>query len=153
MSTQVLRFGTFNVGCGWADLQTMAFSASAETTELNKAISGCQNAAEQKARKQLFQYNIETSVANRLADQLDVISLQEITDEQRPFMNRLRERGFNVYLAPSRHTDYIYDCAIAVRSGLFQDVQNISILSESYPDNLRVYGQAIGAIVVKVNDG
>ncbi len=144
---QDIRFGTYNVGSGFYDYTAMANGNDQEIAKLQLIEN-----IESKAKQDEVMKEIEEKMAEKLAGELDVIALQEVGRLTRPFAQKLQEKGFTIQPAPTRAKDGYFSCAIAYKTKL-GSIKDISILSMSSPNERRVYGQAIGALILKVESG
>ena len=157
--TQNIRFGTYNIGRGIVDYQSMLESNDQEKAKLDTVIS--ERAANIQMRgedaKNLAKKNLmeeaEDRVARKIANLLDVIALQEVAtyNENRKFITTLEALGFKIVHASDNTSGS--SCAIAVKKEIIGLVSDISIQSESQPDRYQVYGQEIGGIVLKTKSG
>lgn len=180
--TYNIRIGTFNIGAGWADYENMVAGNEDEKKKLKEKIDSFNPKWDTyQTIKDQLQDKIEEVVAQKLANNFDIISLQEIKKLDRKFVKTLEEKGFSIYCqdnvletnnpelaqllknqfshsGPSwlsfgnKKVEPQIDTAIAVRTSLFEKVQNLSIKSESYPDEEIPYGQEIAAVVAKIKD-
>jgi hypothetical protein len=68
----------------------------------------------------------EIDAANRVADNLDVVALQEVNDTSRWFIQTLRQRNFQICSYGDKP-----DTAVAFKTTVFQYVKNLSETTES----------------------
>ncbi len=146
--SQAIQFGTYNIGNGFGDLSSMAKHDPAQL----KALNGIPDIATSTTVQDAHMQKIEQKVAGQLAG-LDVIALQEVVNINRPFIQKLKESGFTIVTAPTRHQNGIIDCAIAYKADCFEQVKDLSKLSDSHADDRSLYGQTMGALILRVNSG
>lgn len=129
-----------------ADLNAKPDRSKHETLKLLDAIEGL---------KERMMNEVEFAVANRLADSLDVICLQEVMKMNRVFVHALKDRGFTIIQGRQVAEGEKFSTAIAYRTELFERVDNISIatLGQNEPNKRpKIYGQEIAAVVATLKD-
>ncbi len=161
MSTEI-RFASFNCGSGWADYKGMVSASEAESKALQQELGPMNSPEEFSAATKKRMEQIETIVADKLADSQDVICLQELKDPNRPFVKKLEEKGFHIFRLeqndPQADKSNLEN-VVAIRRKLFDEgviksADNISIPSESHPIRGRPsYGQQIAATIVRLKSG
>lgn len=131
----IIRFGTFNCGAGYGDYRSMVSADPKEAEKLLAKINEAKPTNEQESFdiQDSLQETIEKVVAEKLANQLDVICLQELKTEGRAFYQSLIERGFSIYRLEQIEGKQIpLENAVAIRNGVFEKVENRSIASQSF---------------------
>ena len=156
--TEHIRFGTFNIGIHQGDYQSSRADGGAE---LHKAatrildatykergdLSEKQRRADyEKARDeavgQIYR-TVEVSTAEKLSTALDVISLQEVGDFNRPFIRTLMQNGFKIHIVKDSEKP---DTAIALRESHFNTQTNLSQASTTAVAGAP-YGKDIAGVV------
>lgn len=159
-----VRFATFNMGQGsqdfWAMLpqdEKVKYQAEVDgqlkqsftSEELENPGDRLEDMrAVQRQAEQTIIDRIEISVAERLADQCDVIALQEMMNDDRAFIRTLKEKGFLIYSRTIERNNP--SAAVALRANMFVNGDNCSISSKS--GKAGVYGQEIAAVTATHKD-
>jgi exonuclease III len=164
----VLNVGTFNIGGGYGDYINMLIPRDGELRQIQKEY---QAFAQQEVNERTdlsrddvrrIEWNaklkvmedIEKRVAEHLAQELDVIHLQEVKTLKRRFVTALEAQGFKIYHLERGKKKATFSTAVALKSSLFEDcVQNISVASQSDKGSDRhIYGQEVAAVIAKIKN-
>ncbi len=161
-----IRFGTFNVGQGFSDYSTMLSNDDEQYKRFERRVKNAVAETEKdhteeqlkdpERRKVIKEFahfkimhKIETSVAEKLSNQCDVIALQEVVRVSRTFIKTLEEKGFKIYHYEKGSK---FSNAVALRESLFEpQVTNVSIPSKSGKDG-PILGQEIAAVIAKIKN-
>lgn len=169
-----IRVGTFNVGSGWSDYRFMVNADEREGKLLNEAMekeyspeltelmkkTGRTKEDNRKIEEEINKIqrrildNVERSAALRLADNCDVICLQEVQHLGRAFIETLiKEKGFQIYhsVAEADSKEGRFSTAIALRPQLFSAVKNISIRTPDQGPSSGC-GQEVAAVQVTLKN-
>lgn len=155
------RFGSFDIGKGWSDYLAMITPQENEYKILSEKIEkacpesdGSSNSIDRifKAGCKKLQDEVEASTAKKLSQELDVICLQKVMQMSRVFIRTLEDNGFTVY--PSKvvkeGSDDTFSTAIALRTELFTDVENVSILTARHGQG--ICSQEVAIVKAKLNN-
>lgn len=153
-----IRFGTYNRGISVGDYLYMVKGNDQERQKLislAEVRAGQQDLDQTQLNQAIQNIYLEVIVetAKRLANELDVIALQEIgsLEESSPFIKTLQDLGFTIHHVTPDPTRNMFSTAVAIRTSLFeQEDTTRSIRSQSFPDPNRLYGQDIAVIIAKV---
>lgn len=165
--TYKINVATFNLGCGYNDYSNMLSNSPAQNKLLEETEKDIENDATLysrqirdyglpndsyiKGRKDGLMYNIEKTVAERLAKKCDVICLQEVGNMSRTFIKTLERKGFKIYCV--NPADEYFSTAVALRTDAFEKPVNFSIRSQSNIYNKKKpYGQEIAGVTAKIKN-